>query len=69
MYGLGGHKLGINIPPQQIFANSKGGGLIIEGGIMSSEYGIQTQKGTNSFHIKSYSHNYTSNVKKQLYTI
>ena len=28
----------INIPPQQIYANSKGG-LIIEGGVMSSEYG------------------------------
>ena len=26
MYGQGGHKLEINIPPQQIFANSKGGG-------------------------------------------
>ena len=40
MYGRGGHKLEINIPPQQIYANSKGG-LIIEGGVMSSEYGIQ----------------------------
>ena len=29
----------INIPSQQIYANSKGG-LIIEGGVMSSEYGI-----------------------------
>ena len=38
MYGRGGNKLEINIPLQQIFANSKGG-LIIEGGIMSSEYG------------------------------
>ena len=28
MYGQGGHKLEINIPPQQIFAR---GGLIIEG--------------------------------------
>ena len=37
--GGGGHKLEINIPPQQIYANCKGG-LIIEGGIMSSEYGI-----------------------------
>ena len=26
IYGQGGHKLEINIPPQQIFANSKGGG-------------------------------------------
>ena len=34
----GGGKLEINIPPQQIYANSKGG-LIIEGGVMSSEYG------------------------------
>ena len=25
MYGRGGHKLEINIPPQQISANSKGG--------------------------------------------
>ena len=32
MYGQGGHKLEINIPPQQICANSKGG-LIIEGGV------------------------------------
>ena len=30
---------GKNIPPQQIFANSKWG-LIIEGGVVSSEYGI-----------------------------
>ena len=37
MYGQGG-KLEINIPPQQIFASSKGG-LIIEGGVISSEYG------------------------------
>ena len=35
--GRGGHKLEINIPQQQIHANSKGG-LINEGGIMSSEY-------------------------------
>ena len=26
IYGRGGHKLEINIPPQQIDANSKGGG-------------------------------------------
>ena len=37
MYRLGGRKLEINIPPQQIYANSKGG-LIIKGGVMSSEY-------------------------------
>ena len=35
--GRGGRKLEINIPPQQIHANSKGE-LIIEGGVMSSEY-------------------------------
>ena len=35
----GGHKLEINIPLQQIRAKRKGG-LIIEGGVMSSEYGI-----------------------------
>ena len=39
-YGQGGLKLEINIPPQHILAKSKGGGLIIEGGISSSEYGI-----------------------------
>ena len=36
MYGQGGHKLEINIPPQQIVR----GGLIVEGGVISSEYGI-----------------------------
>ena len=36
--GRGGHKLEINTPQQQISANSKGG-LINEGGVMSSEYG------------------------------
>ena len=35
-YGRGGRKLEINIPLQQIYANSKGG-LIIKGGVMSSE--------------------------------
>ena len=34
----GGLKLDINIPPQHILAKSKGG-LIIEGGVSSSEYG------------------------------
>ena len=34
----GGLKLEINIPPQHISAKSKGG-LIIEGGVSSSEYG------------------------------
>ena len=38
MYGRGGRKLEINIHPQQIYVNSKG--LINEGGVMSSEYGI-----------------------------
>ena len=38
MYGRGGRKLEINIPLQQIYANSKGG-LIIKGGILLSEYG------------------------------
>ena len=37
-YGWGGRKLEINIPPQQIYANSKRG-LIIKGSVMSSEYG------------------------------
>ena len=41
MYGRGGHKLEINIPLQQIYANSKGG-LIIQGGLMLNEYGICT---------------------------
>ena len=38
-YGQEGLKLEINIPPQHISAKSKGG-LIIEGGVSSSEYGI-----------------------------
>ena len=29
----------INIPPQQIFAKSKPGGVIFEGGLILSEYG------------------------------
>ena len=37
-YGQGGLKLEINVPPQHILAKSKGG-LIIEGGVSSSEYG------------------------------
>ena len=37
--GEGGLKLEINIPPQHILAKSKGG-LIIEGGVSSSEYGM-----------------------------
>ena len=39
MYGQGGHQFEINIHLQNIFANSRGGGLIIEGGVISSEYG------------------------------
>ena len=38
-YVQGGLKLEINIPPQHISAKSKGG-LIIEGGVSLSEYGI-----------------------------
>ena len=38
MYGQGGLKLEINIPSQQIHAKRKGG-LINEGGVISSEYG------------------------------
>ena len=34
----GRRKMEINVPSQQIHANSKGG-LINEGGVMSSEYG------------------------------
>ena len=37
-YGQGGLKLETSIPPQHILAKSKGG-LIIEGGVSSSEYG------------------------------
>ena len=40
MYGREGRKLEINIPPQQIYANSMGV-LIIEGGVMSSEYDMR----------------------------
>ena len=39
MYGRGGRKLEMNIPLQQIYANSKRE-LIIKGSIMPSEYGI-----------------------------
>ena len=38
-YGQGGLKLEINIPPQHILTKSQGG-LIIERGVISSEYGI-----------------------------
>ena len=41
MYDQGGHKLEINITLQQICANSQGGGgLIIKGEVISSEYSI-----------------------------
>ena len=46
----GGLKLEINIPPQHILAKSKGG-LIIEGGASSSEYGIPPQKSVTYFAI------------------
>ena len=36
----------MNIPQQQIHANSKGG-LINEGGVMSSEYGILSTEDQN----------------------
>ena len=39
----GGRKLEVNIPPQQIHANSKRG-LINEGGVMSSEYVTKISK-------------------------
>ena len=39
-YGQGGLKLEINIPPQHILAKSKGG-LIIERGVSSNEYGTR----------------------------
>ena len=44
--GKGGCKLEINILQQQIHANSKGAGLINEGGVMSSEYGNFFLSGT-----------------------
>ena len=44
--GRRGCKLEINIPQQQIHANSKGAGLINEGGVMLSEYGNFFLSGT-----------------------
>ena len=38
-FGQGGLKLEINVPSQHILAESMGGGFIIEGGVISSEYG------------------------------
>ena len=49
----GGLKLEINIPPQHILAKSKGG-LIIEGGVSSSEYGTNTDPKSTILH---YLHN------------
>ena len=46
MYGRGERKLEIIIPPQQIYENSNGG-IIIKGGVMSSEY--STGKPYHSF--------------------
>ena len=40
MYGQGRRKLEINILSELIHAKWKGGGLTIEGDVMSSEYGI-----------------------------
>ena len=45
-YGQGGLKLEINIPLQHILAKSKGG-LIIEGSVSSSEYGMSIQQNQN----------------------
>ena len=46
MYGRGGRKLEINIPLQQIYPNGKGrgGGFIIKGGVISSEYSMYKLK-------------------------
>ena len=48
-YGQGGLKLEINIPPQHILAKSKGG-LIIEGGVSSSEYGRRLATPVQALH-------------------
>ena len=52
----GGFKLEINIPPQHISAQSKGG-LIIEGGVISSEYGNCKREPERQFPGSSYNHN------------
>ena len=52
-YGQGGLKLEINIPPQYISAKSKGG-LIIEGGVSSSEYGTHLFKIERIIHLLHY---------------
>ena len=52
-YGQGGLQLEINIPPQHILAKSKGG-LIIEGGVSSSEYGSCMLLKSSPAHIKAY---------------
>ena len=65
----------IKILPQQIVANSNGGGLIIEGGVMSSEYSISPQNKLATYqprqHIflqkkkKTSCDHHTHNVKQQ----
>ena len=50
-YGQGGLKLEINIPPQHILAKSKAG-LIIEGGVSSSEYGTSITRDSKVFYPK-----------------
>ena len=50
-YGQGVLKLEINIPPQHILAKSKEG-LIIEGGVSLSEYGISFSKQSAIVEIK-----------------
>ena len=48
MYGQGGCKLEINIPPQQIYAR----GELIMGGIMSSEYSNKQCALNHDVHLK-----------------
>ena len=57
--GSGERKLEINIPSQQIYAISKGG-LIIEGGAMSSEYSI-----SHFMYLLHKFHSYTPSGKKK----
>ena len=58
----GGLKLEINIPPRHISAKSKGG-LIIEGGVSSSEYGMLNNTGKSvSLHMLACSQNLTFNT-------
>ena len=55
-YGQGGLKSEINIPPQHILAKIKGG-LIIEGDVSSSEYGIKVAI-DSPFYFRALSTNY-----------